>query len=75
MPVKCQGHIAIRVTQNARDFSLVIADDGAGFDTATPATGHGLTSMKHRAGLLGGTLTLESRPAQGTHLELRARLP
>lgn len=68
-------HIAIRVTQTARDFSLVIADDGAGFDTATPATGHGLTSMKHRADLLGGTLTLESRPAQGTHLELRARLP
>ena len=68
-------HIAIRVTQNARDFVLLIADDGAGFDPAAPATGHGLTSMKYRAGLLGGTLTLQSHPAQGTHLELRTRLP
>jgi signal transduction histidine kinase len=68
-------HIAIRVMQDARDFSLLIADDGAGFDPDAPASGHGLTSMRHRAGLLGGSLTLQSRPAQGTHLELRARLP
>ena len=66
--------IGIRLTQNGRDFSLLIADDGEGFDMATPRHGHGLVSMNHRAGLIGATLAVESSPSKGTHLALHARL-
>ena len=67
--------IGIRLTQNGREFSLLIADDGAGFDLATPGGGHGLVSMNHRAGLIGATLTVQSSPGKGTHLALHARIP
>jgi signal transduction histidine kinase len=66
--------VGIRLVQRSADFRLVIADDGAGFDPSLPSTGHGLASMQHRAGLLGATLAVESKPAAGTRLELHARL-
>ncbi|MFB6836883.1 sensor histidine kinase [Streptomyces sp. NPDC056361] len=50
---------------------LDIADDGRGFDPAdTPGgvRGHGLPAMRVRARQLGGTLTVESTPGEGTVL-------
>jgi signal transduction histidine kinase len=51
---------------------LEIADDGAGFDPATPTAGFGLIGMRERAQLAGGTLAVE-RSDDWTHL--RTRLP
>ncbi|MFF4581544.1 sensor histidine kinase [Streptomyces sp. NPDC001373] len=53
---------------------LDIADDGTGFTAALPATpapadrGHGLPAMRARVRQLGGTLTIESTPGEGTVL-------
>ncbi|WP_405983043.1 sensor histidine kinase [Streptomyces sp. NBC_00158] len=58
---------------------LDIADDGAGFaetgtgtvpgsGTGDPARGHGLPAMRARVRQLGGTLTIESTPGEGTVL-------
>ncbi|ARZ68514.1 nickel transporter [Streptomyces albireticuli] len=52
---------------------LDIADDGRGFDPAAPARaagerGHGLPAMRARVRQLGGTLTVESAPGEGTVL-------
>ncbi|MFF8932109.1 sensor histidine kinase [Streptomyces longwoodensis] len=53
---------------------LDVTDDGHGFDPAAPATasagtrGHGLPAMRARLGGLGGTLTVESAPGEGTVL-------
>ncbi|MEW1635087.1 sensor histidine kinase [Streptomyces sp. NPDC093801] len=53
---------------------LDIADDGTGFTAAAPATpapadrGHGLPAMRARVRQLGGTLTIESTPGEGTVL-------
>ncbi|MFD0376736.1 sensor histidine kinase [Streptomyces sp. NPDC127112] len=53
---------------------LDIADDGTGFTAATPATsapadrGHGLPAIRARVRQLGGTLTIESTPGEGTVL-------
>ncbi|MEU3722169.1 sensor histidine kinase [Streptomyces sp. NPDC031705] len=58
---------------------LDIADDGAGFTAATPAPaghghgpdsdrGHGLPAIRARVRQLGGTLTIESTPGEGTVL-------
>jgi signal transduction histidine kinase len=45
-----------------------IEDQGAGFDVETVASGasSGLSGMRERADLLGGHLTIESQPGQGT---------
>ncbi len=48
---------------------LEIADDGAGFDPQSPAPGHfGVLTMRERAGALGGSLEVLSRPGQGARL-------
>jgi signal transduction histidine kinase len=50
---------------------LDVRDDGSGFDLAAPVGtgsggGFGLAGMRERAAALGGTLTVESAPGQGT---------
>lgn len=49
---------------------LTISDDGRGFDpTASRGPAHhGLNNMRARAESLGGTLTMDSRPAAGTRV-------
>ncbi|MER5966529.1 sensor histidine kinase [Streptomyces sp. NPDC002057] len=50
---------------------LDIADDGRGFDPVEKpggVRGHGLPAMRARARQLGGTLTVESTPGEGTVL-------
>ena len=62
---------AIRVHVAARTGSieLGITDDGVGFIRETrTSSGLGLRSIDERVRLVGGTVTLESRPGQGTRL-------
>ncbi len=49
--------------------TLVVEDDGGGFDPARPRDGGlGLLGMRERMELVGGRLTVESRPGAGTTL-------
>ncbi|MBC3992645.1 sensor histidine kinase [Streptomyces sp. AC563] len=52
--------------------ALDVADDGRGFDPASVPTagmrGHGLPAINARVRQLGGTLTIESAPGEGTVL-------
>lgn len=50
-------------------YRLRISDNGQGLP-ATPSTGLGLSSMKHRARMLGGTLELHSQQNAGTVVTL-----
>jgi signal transduction histidine kinase len=50
---------------------LSIRDDGAG--GADPGRGTGLVGLTDRVEALGGSLTVDSRPGEGT--EVRAELP
>ena len=43
-----------------------IRDDGQGFDRSADSAGFGLTGMRERVELLGGSLTVESAPGAGT---------
>ena len=53
---------------------LTVGDDGGGFHPHRPASGsYGLRGMAERAELLGGRMTLQSRPGEGT--TVRAVLP
>jgi signal transduction histidine kinase len=49
--------------------TLVVEDDGRGFDATTSrAEALGLVGMRERLALVGGTLTVESRSGAGTTL-------
>jgi signal transduction histidine kinase len=51
--------------------TLVIADDGKGFDTHTQRAGNGLYTMEERARILNGSFNMQSSPGQGTVITLR----
>jgi PAS domain S-box-containing protein len=66
------------VLQQRRDVvQAIVSDDGCGFDVETalraPAawTHLGLHGMRERAALLGGTVTIESTPGEGTTIYVR----
>jgi len=51
--------------------SLMIADDGTGFDFERQSTaGLGLLTMRERAEFLGGRFSLETKPGQGTRIRV-----
>jgi len=56
-----------------------VEDDGEGFDPdvaggTIPSGGVGLRSMRERAGMLGGSLRVDSAPGAGTKVELRVTI-
>lgn len=55
------------------EVELVLRDDGVGFDTDVPAPeGHfGLTMMRERAHVVGGTIELKARPGAGATITVR----
>lgn len=70
----------LRVSMDIKDgcIDLLVEDDGQGFDASRSQVemlrqGHlGLTGMRERARELGGELTVESQPSQGSRIHLRA---
>jgi PAS domain S-box-containing protein len=65
-----QIHLRLRVA--GPDVELLIIDDGKGFDPLQFARGGmGLRIMRFRAQLIGGYLSVESRPGAGTTLRCR----
>jgi two-component system sensor histidine kinase UhpB len=54
---------------------LCIQDDGSGYDPRLRSNGMGLVSMRERAALLGGRLSIDARPGQGTRVEAILPLP
>ena len=64
-------HLFARVT--ASGVALAVTDDGCGFDvgsrSAAAREGRGLSGMHERIQLLGGTLTVDSRPGGPTRVE------
>jgi two-component system, NarL family, sensor kinase len=66
--------IVIKLLTKPHEVTLIIADDGQGFDPAhVPSGRYGLIGINERVKLLGGTLKLTSKPQKGTTLE--ARIP
>jgi signal transduction histidine kinase len=72
----CAEHISVSLKGLDRDLLLSIRDDGIGFDGADveEKPGLGLLSMRERARLIHGELTIQSRPGRGTVITLRAHL-
>jgi signal transduction histidine kinase len=66
-------HIEVQLRELPGEIRLIVTDSGRGFDidTAMRGQGLGLTSMRERARLVGGTITIETKPTRGTTIHVR----
>jgi len=66
--------VEVLLRRNDEGCWLSISDDGDGFDSASSANGAsqgvGLIGMRERAELVGGSLSIDSRPGRGTCVKL-----
>ena len=59
---------------NTDAIRVSVRDDGKGFDPDAPRhRGFGLTSMRERAEMRGGTVVVISQPGAGTELQVVVR--
>lgn len=71
------GRIRVQVTVNGAGVCAEVSDDGRGFAPAAPphpGAGIGLSAMRERAALLGGTVGVRSEPGNGTTVSVRVPL-
>ena len=64
------AHVTVALRLGPEEVELTVADDGRGFAFAESERGLGIGGMRERALLVGGELTLESRPGAGTTVRL-----
>ncbi len=73
--------VSIRLEQSRNSVTCEVVDDGRGFDMSAIRSplrsriGLGLTGMRERAELVGGRITVTSRPQQGTRILVTIPVP
>jgi signal transduction histidine kinase len=60
--------VSIRLTDTGDALRFAVRDSGAGFDPRRTRAGSGIAHMHDRLAAIGGTLTVDSAPAQGTRV-------
>ncbi len=72
-------NVAVVLERRADQVSLIIEDDGVGFDLqqvlGADDKGLGLIGMRERAALIGGTVEIESQPDEGATVVARIAAP
>jgi two-component system sensor histidine kinase UhpB len=66
--------VRVRLIREGDRVELTVGDDGGGFTFDQAARGLGIAGMRERALLVGGDLSVESRPDIGTRVTLRVPL-
>ena len=68
--------IEVRLWEQSNEVHLEVKDQGGGFDlpAALRGSGLGLTSMQERTRLVGGEISIDSRPMRGTRIHVRVPL-
>ncbi len=73
-------HVSIRVAARAGQLSILVVDDGCGFDVAaclaaaSDGRSAGLAGMRERVSLFGGRFNLVSVPGEGTQVRVHVPL-
>ncbi len=65
------GNVLVALARDGHEVVARVQDDGRGFTAQPAGTGIGLTGMRERALLAGGSLDVRSEPGRGTTVELR----
>jgi signal transduction histidine kinase len=61
-------HVEVTLRQSQDKLTLVVVDDGKGFDTTQKSAGIGLRNMRSRAESLMGIFSIDSQPGKGSTL-------
>ncbi len=64
------SELSIGVTRSPGRLSVIVSDNGLGFDTAKPAEGMGLGNVRSRAAALGGNVQVDSSTGKGTTVSM-----
>jgi PAS domain S-box-containing protein len=69
--------IEVQLQEESGVIQLIVSDSGKGFDVdaAMRGQGLGLTSMRERVSLVNGSMTIESKPMNGTRIHVRVPFP
>jgi signal transduction histidine kinase len=72
-------HLTVQLEYGPAELALIVKDDGRGFESSngsgSPAGHYGLTGMRERADLIGGTLEITSELGTGTTVHLHVTTP
>ncbi|RYG46830.1 MAG: hypothetical protein EOO01_15680 [Chitinophagaceae bacterium] len=61
-------HVSITLRTTNSQVLLKITDDGTGFDLQTTRKGLGLSNIRNRAELFGGSVDIQSFPGKGCNI-------
>ncbi len=67
--------VTIEIAAHDAEVDVLVRDDGTGFDPRAPREGFGITGMRERVGLAGGTLEIASAPGEGTTVQATLARP
>lgn len=68
------SQVNLTLDQHHQTLRLDVSDNGIGYDKETVESGIGITSMQDRAAAFGASLTIRSKPQQGTHISMTVTL-
>ncbi len=73
--VKYSGakNAVVKITTDNTSLSMLVKDDGKGFEEGPGKTGNGLRNMRQRAAASGADISIKSVPGQGTEIFLQIR--
>ncbi len=66
--------VTVQLRESKGMITMEITDDGVGFEPASVKRGNGLNNMQARASELGGKLSIDSKPGQGTRIKLSFKI-
>jgi two-component system, NarL family, sensor histidine kinase UhpB len=64
------SRVDIRVYTNENNITLIVSDNGKGFDTHLRSKGIGITNIQNRAELFNGKVEIDSSPGNGCRLKV-----
>jgi signal transduction histidine kinase len=71
--------VSVFLTTDAAGFTLIVRDNGKGFDPASvpprPGRGNGLKNMTQRLEKIGGRCDIQSKPGAGTEVKFPVAIP
>ncbi|HYF30357.1 MAG TPA: two-component regulator propeller domain-containing protein [Chitinophagaceae bacterium] len=67
-------NVCIKASFTARNFDLIITDNGKGFDESIPSSRNGVKNMRKRAGISGASLSIDTAPGAGTTIHFHGNI-